>query len=46
MDAITDNVRLFNVCRRLTDQSRMREDGRPGTCGLAFPAKMWEQDGS
>ena len=48
LDAITDKVRLFNVCRRLTDNTKTRTtaEGKttPGTCGLAFPAKMWEQE--
>ena len=45
LDAITDNVRLFNVCRRRNDHSVTRADGRPGTCGLAFPSKLWEKIG-
>ncbi len=35
LDHVTENMRLYNVCRAKVGQS--------GTCGLAYPSKLWTQ---
>ncbi len=36
LDYVTENMRMYNVCRAQVGQS--------GTCGLAYPSKLWTQD--
>ena len=38
VDEITDGIRIYNVCRA-------KKGGGCGTCGLAFPSKLWFQKG-
>ena len=35
LDHVTENMRMYNVCRAQVGQS--------GTCGLAYPSKLWTQ---
>ncbi len=35
LDHVTENMRLYNVCRAKV--------GQCGTCGLAYPSKLWTQ---
>eukprot|EP00975_Prorocentrum_lima_P032034 6725761-Prorocentrum_lima.AAC.1 len=40
MDILTDNIRIYNVCRAKTG---VNDVGHHCNCGLAFPAKMWKK---
>ena len=42
-DTITDSIRLYNCCRAHDGWNDALN--KPCTCGLAFPSKLWMQQG-